>query len=216
MYIRASDLAGLEIQGDAGGTLGTIDEVLVNQEGEVQYLVFDAEVGAGTTRRLLPVDWTMLTIEDDDEALTYTGTETDLEAMTPLVDTDYDATGFVWDTPITGTPATAEGSLIRVGGFTDFDLRNNDDEDLGEVDDVVIGLNSGMVTHAIVNFGGFLGLGEKSVVVPWQQFQLDQTQTDEDVMRLNVSKETLETAPALEDMDTVLPRWPERILPGWD
>ncbi|MGQ0603934.1 MAG: PRC-barrel domain-containing protein [Anaerolineales bacterium] len=216
LFIRASDLVGLDIEGASGAKLGEVDEVLVNQEGEVQYLVFDAFVTTATGRRLLPLEWTMLKIDQGDDTIVYTGTEADLEATTPLVDTDYDAPGFVWDNPITGTQVTAEDSLIRVGRFTDFDLRNNDDEDLGEVDDMVIDLKSGMVTHAIVNFGGFLGIGEKSVVVPWQQFTLDQTQDNQDVMRLNVSRETLEAAPAIDNMDTLLPRWPETILPGWD
>jgi sporulation protein YlmC with PRC-barrel domain len=231
VLIRASDLVGLEIQGDSGGVLGVVDEVLVDEAGNVQFIVFDAGEALGMDRHLVAVEWSMFEIQPGDEAITFMGTETELQEA-PLVDEAmFDSPGFYigegTDTSGTTTTATpaATGStmadltnLIRVGRFTDFDLRNTEDEDLGEVEDLVVDAQQGMVQTAVVNFGGFLGIGEKSVAVPWEQLILSTVADDPDAryFLLDVPRETLETAPQIDNLDETLPAWPEPINPNWD
>ena len=44
---------------------------------------------------------------------------------------------------------------------------NRLNEDVGNVEDVVIDALNGRIVHAVLSFGGFLGLGEKLYSVPW-------------------------------------------------
>jgi sporulation protein YlmC with PRC-barrel domain len=157
-------------------------------------------------------------IEPGDEHLTFTGTETDLQAATVVDTTVTDDDDFVVGGEEGGTPAPAEFmDMIRVSRFTDFDLRNAENEDLGEVEDLVINVREGEVEDTIVNFGGFLGIGEKAVAVPWEGLQLStDTDNQQPFFLLDVQPEMLEQAPAIEDMDVTLPRWPEVIDPDWD
>jgi sporulation protein YlmC with PRC-barrel domain len=231
ILIRAADLIGLEVMDSGSTSLGEVQDILVDAEGNVLFAVLDASgqastgTGAGTPaagsgtqtlagRELVRVDWDMFQIEPGDEALTFTGTAADLQSMETIDETMFDEPGFLFSDVQSTTETTGE-KLIRVGRFTDFDLRNTADEDLGEVEDLVVDLNAGMVENAIVEFGGFLGLGEKAVAVPWQQFQLDQTTPDQEFFLLDVEKETLEQAPQIENMDETLPHWPQPINPNW-
>src|SRR4030095_12358023 len=40
-------------------------------------------------------------------------------------------------------------------------------KDLGEVDQLLVDMKTGKVTHAVIGVGGLAGIGEKHVAVPW-------------------------------------------------
>jgi sporulation protein YlmC with PRC-barrel domain len=54
--------------------------------------------------------------------------------------------------------------LTEIVGMT---VKNYDNEDMGDIDDVVLDLREGRPVYAVIGFGGFLGLGEKMAAVPW-------------------------------------------------
>jgi sporulation protein YlmC with PRC-barrel domain len=49
-------------------------------------------------------------------------------------------------------------------------VTNAEGENLGEVKELMIDLESGRVAYAVLEFGGFLGLGDKLFAVPWEAF----------------------------------------------
>jgi hypothetical protein len=56
----------------------------------------------------------------------------------------------------------------RVEDMIGADVRNVQDEDLGDVEDVVLNPRNGGVQYVIVSRGGFFGIGSKEVAVPWE------------------------------------------------
>ncbi|UUZ53061.1 PRC-barrel domain-containing protein [Massilia sp. H-1] len=50
---------------------------------------------------------------------------------------------------------------------------NGQDEDLGDIKEIMLDMRTGQVAYAVLSFGGFLGMGEKLFAVPWQALQLD-------------------------------------------
>lgn len=56
---------------------------------------------------------------------------------------------------------------LRAGDIIGKTLRNTQDEYLGEISDVVFDPEGRQMTHALVEVGGFLGLGEEIVAVPF-------------------------------------------------
>ncbi|MFL6673434.1 MAG: PRC-barrel domain-containing protein [Massilia sp.] len=85
------------------------------------------------------------------------------------------------------------------------------DEDLGDIKEIMLDMNSGQVAYAVLAFGGFLGMGEKLFAVPWQALHLD---TANKRFVLNVEKDRLRSAPgfnpdAWPDMSDV--RWADQI-----
>lgn len=45
---------------------------------------------------------------------------------------------------------------------------DRDGENLGDIKDLMIDVNSGQVTYAVLEFGGFMGMGSKLFAVPFK------------------------------------------------
>jgi putative membrane protein len=69
-------------------------------------------------------------------------------------------------------------------------------DNIGDVNDLIVD-EKGAVTHAVVGVGGFLGIGEKNVAVPFDQLKVVEANGD---LRLvyEATKEQLEAAPAFD------------------
>ena len=87
------------------------------------------------------------------------------------------------------------------------DVYNQKDEDLGDIKEIMLDMNSGRVSYAVLSFGGFLGMGDKLFAVPWSALKLD---TVNKRFVLNVDKERLESAPGF-DKD----KWPNMSDQTW-
>jgi sporulation protein YlmC with PRC-barrel domain len=81
------------------------------------------------------------------------------------------------------------------------DVVNQQDEDLGDIKEIMIDMRNGQIAYAVLSLGGILGIGEKLFAVPWQALDLD---TVNKRFVLDVSKERLKTAPGF-DADA----WPD-------
>ena len=67
--------------------------------------------------------------------------------------------------------ANKEG-LHDTKDITGTRIKNADGKDVGEIDALLIDPKDGKVTHAVVGLGGFLGIGEDKVVVPWSDIKV--------------------------------------------
>jgi hypothetical protein len=73
-------------------------------------------------------------------------------------------------------------------------IKNAANETIGDVNDVLIGDN-GKISAVIVGVGGFLGMGEKDVALPYDQLVFAKDAGDDLVVTTSATKESLETAP---------------------
>ncbi len=80
------------------------------------------------------------------------------------------------------------------------DVCNADEEDIGDIKEIMLDVASGEVAYAVLSFGSFLGMGEKLFAVPWSALKLD---TENKRFNLNVSKDQLKNAPGFDKDD-----WP--------
>ena len=87
------------------------------------------------------------------------------------------------------------------------DVYSQDDEDLGDIMEIMLDMESGMVSYAVLSYGGFLGMGEKLFAVPWQALKLD---TENKRFILNVDSSRLESAPGFDKDD-----WPDMADETW-
>lgn len=84
---------------------------------------------------------------------------------------------------------------------------NAAEEDLGDIKEIMLDMQTGQVAYAVLAFGGFLGMGEKLFAVPWQALHLD---TVNHRFVLNVDKDRLKSAPGF-DKDA----WPDMSDLDW-
>ena len=77
---------------------------------------------------------------------------------------------------------------------------NSQDEGVGDVNDLVTD-RSGKILAALIGVGGFLGIGEKDVAVRFEDLKLIRDENNNTKVVLNVSKETLASAPDYKTLD---------------
>src|SRR5271168_3187228 len=82
--------------------------------------------------------------------------------------------------------------VIRAAQVQGTAVTNEANEDLGSIRDVVLDKFDGSVRYAVLEFGGFLGLGTKLFALPWELLHYNE---NADAYVLNVDKEVLKAAP---------------------
>jgi sporulation protein YlmC with PRC-barrel domain len=87
------------------------------------------------------------------------------------------------------------------------DVYSRDDEDLGDIKEIMLDTVSGDVCYAVLSYGGFLGIGEKLFAVPWSALKLD---TENKRFILDIDSSKLESAPGF-DKD----KWPNMADETW-
>ena len=87
------------------------------------------------------------------------------------------------------------------------DVYNRQEEDLGDIKEIMLDVPAGRISYAVLSFGGVLGMGEKLFAVPWDALTLD---TANKRFTLDVSKDQLKNAPGF-DKDT----WPNMSDQTW-
>ena len=74
-------------------------------------------------------------------------------------------------------------------------IKNLNDEKLGDLEEIVIDLESGRVAYGVLAAGGFLGMGEKFFAIPWDMFTVD---ADDHSLVVDLNKEVLDDAPGFD------------------
>ncbi|MFG1373150.1 PRC-barrel domain-containing protein [Xanthobacter oligotrophicus] len=74
------------------------------------------------------------------------------------------------------------------------------DENLGEINDLVLD-RTGAVTAAVIGVGGFLGVGQKDVAVPFQAVEVIRNADGKNRLVLRKTKDELKAAPEFAKYD---------------
>ena len=100
------------------------------------------------------------------------------------------------------SPATTSHPMIMANRVTSTPVFNREGDRIGHIDNLSIDKASGRVAHAILSFGGFLGIGDKLHPLPWDRLEY---QPEKGGYVVSLSKEELKAAPALtrEDLETL-------------
>jgi len=213
LLVKSSDLAGTDVLTSDGNDVGEVSHALVDEQGSIHYLVFDVGGALGLGEHVVAVPFSTVEVVPDEARphLVYAGTQADLEAMPALDDIDLDA-GHI------DANGTDYHGLVSLGQtVTDFNVVDAAGQDLGEVEDVLLDLSAGRAGYSLVDFGGVLGLAENTVAVPWQRMQLiagEDGEPNDTVFQLDVTEETLRSAPVFDESDWRT--WPEPADPDWD
>lgn len=108
-----------------------------------------------------------------------------------------------------GIPMTGEESASRLSNQLDFDVWNQEGEQIGEVDDMILDLDNSRISYVVVGTGGFLDIGEKDVLVPWNSLVLqdgtvDAPGVEPNAFIIQMDQETFNNFPDV-DLNSILP-----------
>ena len=101
----------------------------------------------------------------------------------------------------TGKHANTPVKFLTASTIIGDKVYNADSDNLGQIKDIMLNLQDGTIEYVVIEFGGFLGIGEKYFAVPLKALTLDTTRH---AFILHQKKDVLENAPGF-DKD----HWPE-------
>jgi hypothetical protein len=84
-------------------------------------------------------------------------------------------------------------SLIASDRVEGTPVRRSDGAKVGTIERLMIDKLSGNVAYAVLSFGGFLGMGQKHVPIPWPRLKYERTLG---AYQLDISEEELSRAPS--------------------
>jgi hypothetical protein len=113
-------------------------------------------------------------------AMAQTATSTDTKSAAPATTTD--------------TFVTAQPTDMLSSNLIGLDITNGQKEDVGEIKDLVV--SDGKLAGYVVSVGGFLGVGERYVVVAPSAIQINYSENDKEwTATMDATKDQLKSAP---------------------
>jgi sporulation protein YlmC with PRC-barrel domain len=86
-------------------------------------------------------------------------------------------------------------------------ILSTDGEEVGKVKEIMLDVQGGRIAYVVMSSGGFLGIGDKLLAIPWNALTLDTTRK---CFLLSLSSERVKNAPGF-DKD----RWPSMADRTW-
>jgi hypothetical protein len=202
--VRTDKLIGRNIQNPQDETIGEIKSVMLNQGGSVDSVIVGVGGFLGMGEREVAIGWKDLNVTNNGEKVTTALSKDQLKALPEYKYADVKQRGTVFGMPAMDkttataphTPsatAAAPAGYVGASKLVGLNVRNAQDESIGEIKDVLIA-NNGSIQSAIVGVGGFLGVGERNVALAWNQLKL---QRDGDQLKamVTMTKDQLKTLP---------------------
>jgi PRC-barrel domain len=98
-------------------------------------------------------------------------------------------------------PATPEITILNkheVEGILGREVRSTTDEDMGRIVDVLVD-RAGQVRAAIIDFGGFLGVGSRKIAVDWNALHFPQPGKSGEKIVLELTRDQVKSAPQYQE-----------------
>lgn len=115
--------------------------------------------------------------------------------------------------PVSNYVTTHSPNQSLASGIVNQNVYDPKDEKIGEVNDLLLDRSSGAVLAAVIGVGGFLGIGEKNIAVPFQNIKVTK-KDDRERLVLNTTKDELKTAPEFKVVTPARPGSSAPTAPG--
>ncbi|MFC0202313.1 PRC-barrel domain-containing protein [Paracoccus rhizosphaerae] len=80
----------------------------------------------------------------------------------------------------------------RVDWITGTTVTSPDGENIGSISDLIVDGDTGQMKAAVIGVGGFLGIGEKQIALPWEELTIN---SDAQEITSDLTKEEADAAP---------------------
>lgn len=209
---------------DAWADIGEVNDVILSRDGSVDAVLVDVGGFLGMGERQVAIGMEAIrfvadnatTDAPDDFFLVMSATKSDFETAPEYVADDAammddgvpaDTTAAMDDTPaaeMTREPTARDGFVVAEADFLTAEklsgaaVYDSNDDRIGEVKDLLL-TSDGVATQAVIDVGGFLGMGEKPVALDLAQIDILREDAGEEVrVYLSMTKEQLKSLPAYE------------------
>lgn len=231
---RSAEFIGLPVMNKAGENLGKIDDLVIDMKsGEVFYAALAHGGVAGIGSKLFAVPFEKMTFvfgepsKANSRHFVFDVTKDQL-AKTEGFDSSHwpNVADPQWGASIdkhynvtrkehlkrendASAPKVAYETVFRASKIKGMDVRNDHDENLGSVDEIVIDVTKGHVKYLALSFGSWFTGGNKLFAVPLTSFTLKHA-NNKTFLVTHVSQDALRNAEGFDKS-----HWPDTSNPNW-
>ena len=83
------------------------------------------------------------------------------------------------------------------------EVRSAANEDMGRIVDIVVD-SAGQVRAAVIDFGGFLGVGSRKIAVDWNALHFPMASDKQALVTLELTRDQVKAAPEYKDKQSVI------------
>jgi len=230
---RTADIVGLAVMNKSGENLGKIDDLVIDMKnGEVKYAALAHGGVAGIGSKLFAIPFSKLTFvmgepnNRNARHFVFDASKDQLDRAEGFDSSHWpNVADAEWGAKIdkhfnverkheaaasdsTG-PSVKFETVFRASKIKGMDVRNDANENLGSVDELVIDMTKGHVKYLALSFGSAFTGGNKLFAVPLSQCTLahDNNKT---FLKLHVTQDQLKNAPGFDKN-----HWPDSAHPDW-
>jgi len=204
--VDANKLIGRKIVNTNGDTVGEVDSVVIDQGGKVRYVIVGVGGFLGIGKKDVALAWDQLTIAENGEKVTTSATKDQLAALpehkfpeTAKPGTVYSYDEAIRTNPNLGSPenmAPAAGTVgIKASKLVGATVKNAAGDKIGEIHELLLS-NDGKTQGVVIDVGGFLGMGEHTVLLPWSDVIVEADSNGAITATTKMDKSQLEKLPA--------------------
>jgi sporulation protein YlmC with PRC-barrel domain len=222
---RTADIVGLAVKNKAGENIGKIDDLAIDMKsGDVHYaaLAYGGVAGVGSKLFAVPLQKMTFVMGEPNNRnsrhFVFDVSKDELDKSNgfdtshwPNVADPKWSAGIERKPQASGEqrPAVAYETVFRASKIKGMDVRNDEDQNLGSVDDLVIDIPKAHVKYVALSFGSWFTGGNKLFAVPLGEFTLTH-RNDKTFLTLHHSQEALKNAPGFDKN-----HWPDTADPNW-
>jgi hypothetical protein len=208
--INADKMIGRTVVNPSNEKVGDVESVLIDRDGQARYVVIGVGGFLGIGEKDVAVRWEELSFADNNEKIVINVTKDQLAALPAhrFPDSSWKGKVYAYDDDLKTNPYLADNARTAMAVATTANavdthkligrnITNGSNDTVGEIDSVLID-RAGAVKYVVVGVGGFLGMGEKKVALPWDALAI--TETGEKVTA-NVTKDQLKALPEFRYAD---------------
>lgn len=101
-------------------------------------------------------------------------------------------------TSVPTPPSVTVIDAVDAHGILGRDVRSAAGENMGRIADVIVD-RGGQTRAAVIDFGGFLGVGSRRIVVDWNALQFAQVANKSESISLGLTRDQVRAAPEYKD-----------------
>jgi len=100
-------------------------------------------------------------------------------------------------------PSVTVIDATEARGILGRDVRTNAGENMGRIVDVIVD-RAGQVRACVIDFGGFLGVGSRKIVVDWNALHFARVANKGDSITLELTREQVKAAPEYKEGNPIV------------
>jgi sporulation protein YlmC with PRC-barrel domain len=204
--VDAEKLIGRTIENANGDNVGEVESVVIDQDGKVRYIIVGVGGFLGIGEKNVALEWEDLTISENGEKVVTAATKDQLAALPEhkFPETVKPGSVYSYDEAVRTNPSLeastepAAGTVgIAASKLVGATVENANGDNIGEIHEVLLS-SEGNAEALVVDVGGFLGMGEHTVVMKWTDLSIRTDTNDAVVVATEMTKEQLQALPEYE------------------